>query len=71
MNKPWIKSYPQGVAAVINVAPFASLTHMLDDALQRHAARPAITSMGRSTSYAELNLLSRRFAAWLQSRGVR
>jgi long-chain acyl-CoA synthetase len=71
MNKPWIKSYPQGVAAEINVAPFASLTHMLDDALQRHAARPAITSMGRSTSYAELDLLSRRFAAWLQSRGVR
>ncbi|WP_298211068.1 AMP-binding protein [Acidovorax sp.] len=70
MSKPWNKSYPAHVATDIDVAPFASLTHMLDEALQRHAARPAITSLGRTTSYAELDLMSRRFAAWLQSQGV-
>ncbi|MEJ8858180.1 AMP-binding protein [Variovorax robiniae] len=70
MTQPWHKSYPEGVAHTVDVAPFPSLVHLLDDALQRHAARPAIMSMGRSTSFAELDLMSRRFAAWLQSQGV-
>jgi len=70
MTRPWLKSYPDGVAADIDVAPFPSLIHMVDDALKRHAARPAISSMGRTTSYAELDVMSQRFAAWLQGQGV-
>ena len=70
MSKPWLKHYPDGIAATIEIAPFASLVPLLDDALTRHAGRPALTSVGRSTSFGELDLMGRRFAAWLQSQGV-
>ena len=70
MNRPWLKQYPAEVAAEVDVAPCPSLVHLLDDALQRHAGRPLITSIGRASTGAELDLMGRRFAAWLQSRGV-
>jgi len=70
MSKPWLQQYPEGVPAEVDVAPFPSLVHLLDDAMKRHAARPLLTSIGRTTTGAELDLMSRRFAAWLQSRGL-
>ena len=69
MAKPWLKHYPSQIPAEIDVAPCASVVELLDEALARHAARPAITSLGRTTSFAELDLMGRRFAAWLQAQG--
>ena len=69
MSKPWLNHYPAEIAPIIDVAPFPSLVQLLDDALTRHAGRPALTSVGRSTTFGELDLMSRRFAAWLQSQG--
>ena len=69
-NKPWLSQYPAEIAAEINVAPFPSVVHLVEDAFTRHASRPALTSLGHSTTFAELDLLSLRFAAWLQAQGV-
>ena len=69
-TKPWIKQYPAGVQETIDVAPVASVVELLEEAMARHADRPAITSMGRTTSFTELDQNSQRFAAWLQSRGL-
>lgn len=68
-TRPWLASYPASVPATIDVAPFPHLVAMIDDALQRHAPRPLITSIGRSYTGVELDLMSRRFAAWLQAQG--
>jgi long-chain acyl-CoA synthetase len=70
MSHPWIAHYAPETPATIDVAPFPSLVHLLDDALARHAGRPALTSMGRTTTFAELDLMATRFASWLQSQGV-
>ena len=70
MSKLWLSSYPAGMPETVNVTPAASLTHLIDDALKSHAALPAITAMGKSTSFADLDVMSSRFGAWLQSRGV-
>ena len=69
-NKPWISQYPAGVQENVDVAPVASVVGLLEEALARHADRPAVTSMGRTTSFAELDALSQRFAGWLQSVGT-
>ena len=67
MQRPWLKSYPPSVPAQINPDRYRSLVDMIDQALVRHAARPAYTSMGRTLSFASLDRQSRIFAAWLQN----
>ena len=71
MDKFWLKSYQPGVPADIDPTQYRSLTHMLEDAFVRHAARPAFACMDKSISYAELDSMSRQMAAWLQSKGLK
>src|SRR5690606_32524913 len=71
MERIWLDHYPPGVPADIDTSPYQSLLTMLDESCRRFADRPAYTSLGVTISYAELDRLSRDFAAWLQSRGMR
>ena len=47
---------------------FASVVEMLEGAMRRHAERPAFRCFGRALSYADVDRLSRDFAAFLQRR---
>jgi len=71
MERIWLDSYPAGVPADIDTTPYQSLLTVLDDSCRRFAGRPAYTSLGTTITYAQLDRLSRDFAAWLQSRGLR
>ena len=44
---------------------FSSVNEVFAEACRRFADKPAFTCMGRTLSYAELERLSRDFAAWL------
>ncbi|MEZ5563599.1 MAG: AMP-binding protein [Gammaproteobacteria bacterium] len=66
-DRVWLKEYPPGVPADIELDPGDSLVGMLDRACARYARRPAFSNMGRTLDYAEFDALTRRFAAWLQS----
>jgi len=70
MDKFWLESYEAGVPAEIDWTQYRSLTHLLEEAFQKYAARPAYACMGKSMSFAELDKLSAQMAAWLQSRGL-
>lgn len=67
MDKIWLKSYMPGVPATIDVAEFTSLADLFDQSVGRFGQRPAFTNMGQTLSYAELERLSRQFAAYLQN----
>ncbi len=69
-SKPWLASYPAGVAAEIGPLKASSIGALLVDSCHRFAAKPAFTSMGKTISYAELEVLSAHFAAYLQSIGL-
>lgn len=71
MDKFWIKQYPPGTAAEIDTTQYASLKDLIESSCERFAARTAFVQMGQRMSYAELDGLSARFAAWLQRRGLR
>ena len=71
MERIWLDQYPPGVPADIDTSPYDSLLTILDESCQRFADRPAYTSLGTTITYAELDRLSRNFAAWLQSQGLR
>ncbi len=72
MEAIWLKSYPPGVPAEVDMFEFASLTDVLLRSCHRFAALPAYSNMETSISYAELDRSSRDFAAYLQkSLGLR
>ena len=66
LEKPWLKSYPPGVPAEIDVDKFASVREIFARSCERFGDSPAFSNMGRTISFAELERLSRDFAAWLQ-----
>jgi len=66
MDKIWLKSYPPGVPAEINVSEFGSLKEIAEQSFRKFANADAYVQMGRTMSYAELDHTSRQFAAWLQ-----
>jgi len=70
MDKFWLKSYEAGVPQDIDWTQYRSLTHLLEEAFQKYADRKAYACMGKSMTFAELDRLSARMAAWLQSRGL-
>ncbi|WNG24723.1 long-chain fatty acid--CoA ligase [Cystobacter fuscus] len=70
MEKLWLKHYPPGVPAEIDDKQYPSLTHLLEESFRKFAARPAFKCMGKSITYRELDVLSQRVGAWLQSRGL-
>ena len=57
-TRPWIKQYPAGVPAEIDVTEFSSLVDLFDKGVGRFAERTAYISMGKSLSYRELEVLS-------------
>jgi long-chain acyl-CoA synthetase len=71
MDKIWLKAYPPYVPATIDPAKLRSLKQLIEDTCARHAERAAYVFMGAMFSYAEIERLSRAFAAWLQGNGYR
>jgi long-chain acyl-CoA synthetase len=70
-EKVWLASYPPDVPAEIDPSEFPNVRAILERSVQRFGERPAFTCMGRTLSFRELDRLSRDFAAYLQSRGLR
>jgi long-chain acyl-CoA synthetase len=71
MDKFWLKSYEAGVPAEIDWTQYRSLTHLLEEAFHKYADRKAYACMGKSMTFAELDRMSARMAAWLQGRGLK
>ena len=71
MDRIWLKSYPRGVPAEIDVGAYASVREVFDRAVSQFASRPAYTCMGRSISFTELDAKSAAFGAFLQGRGLK
>lgn len=71
IDKFWLKSYPAGVPAEIDPTQYTSLVQLLEESFKKFADRQAYVCMGKSMSYAQLDEMSQRVAAWLQSRGLK
>ena len=71
MEKIWIKTYPPGVPADISIDHVPSLVALFEEACRKYADKVAYVSMGHEMSYGELDRLTRDFAGWLQSLGLK
>src|ERR1039458_1965348 len=65
-EKSWLKEYPAGVPAEIDVNQFSSIPDLFKKILTKSADKPAYHNLGHTITYAELERLSRDFAAFLQ-----
>ena len=69
-ERPWLASYPEGVPADIDAAPYGSLVQLLEESFQKYAPRHAYVFLGKQVTYGEVDSLSRAFAAYLQGLGL-
>lgn len=70
MERIWHKSYPYGVPAEIETGSDTTLVTIIQESFRRFPDKTAYISMGKSITYAELEVLTRRFAAWLHANGL-
>jgi long-chain acyl-CoA synthetase len=66
MEKIWLREYPEGVPAEIDVDEYPSLREFLEQSFAKYRSLPAFTNMGHSISFGELDQMSRYLGAWLQ-----
>jgi long-chain acyl-CoA synthetase len=71
VDRIWLKQYPKGVPAEIDLAEYASLRDLFDKSVALYSARPAYTCMGKSITFAELDALASAFGGWLQAQGCK
>ena len=64
-QRHWLASYGS-IPHDINADAYCSVVDLVDQAMKRHAHRPAMRCAGQTLSYADLDRLSRDFAAYLQ-----
>ncbi len=67
MDKPWLKSYPEGVPAEIDLNTYKSIADLFEQGVAKYRDKVAYVSMGVELTYGDVDRLSRDFAAWLQS----
>ena len=68
MEKIWLKSYPPGVPAEIDATRIRSLNAVIEQSLAKYADRDGVRADGTvHHATAELDSLTRDFAAWLQN----
>jgi len=70
MENIWLKHYPAGVPAEVDVAGYPSLVALLQESFTNYSTRSAYRYMGQSLRYGQVDALSQAFGAWLQSLGL-
>jgi len=70
VSKPWLKSYPDGVPAEIDLSSYHSIVDIFEDSCNRFRDRTAFMNFGTRMTYGELDQHTKAFAAWLQRQGL-
>lgn len=70
MERIWLKQYPAGVPADIDVTQYSSLVELLEESFAKFADRKAFICMDKSISYRDLDDMSAALGAYLQSKGL-
>ena len=70
MERFWLKHYPSGVPADVDVDQYASLVQLMDAGFAKFASRNAYSFMDRFFTFADVDRHSAAFGAWLQGLGL-
>ncbi|HVK52854.1 MAG TPA: long-chain fatty acid--CoA ligase [Pseudoxanthomonas sp.] len=64
-DRPWFKSYPQGVPHEIDLEEYRSVVSVLESAINLYRDRVAFSNFGKSLTYGDVDKLSQQFASYL------
>lgn len=67
MDRIWLKNYPAGIPAEVDIDEFSSLPDIVAKTCARFGSLPAFSNMGATLTYGELDAAVRDFAAYLQN----
>ena len=67
MDKHWQKHYPAGMPHEINPDEYSSLVDLFESTCQRFSSKPAFSCMGKTISFTELEVLTRKLASYFQN----
>ena len=70
MDKRWFEQYQEKVPHEIDSSNYSSLVSLFKESCHAHAKRAAYSNLGSEITYAQLNQLTRDFAAYLQQLGL-
>jgi long-chain acyl-CoA synthetase len=70
MERIWLKQYPAGVPADIDVTQYSSLVELLEESFAKFRERKAFICMDKSITYRDLDEMSAALAAYLQGKGL-
>jgi long-chain acyl-CoA synthetase len=70
MERVWLKQYPAGVPADIDVTQYTSLVELLEESFAKFSDRKAFICMDKSITYRDLDQMSLALAAYLQGKGL-
>src|SRR5438128_1130242 len=70
MNRFWLKQYPVGVPADVDVHQYSSLIELFEESFATFVDRKAAICMDKAITYGELDGMSAAIGAYLQSRGL-
>src|SRR6266404_5588129 len=70
MERIWLKQYPAGVPADIDVTQYSSLVELLEESFAKFSDRKSFICMDKSITYRDLDEMSQALGAYLQSKGL-
>ena len=71
MEKIWLKNYDPRVPADIDPDRYSSIVDIFEQSIEKYSSNVSYINMGKSITFAELDGLSRDFAAYLQNAGLK
>lgn len=67
MEKIWLKHYPKGIPAEINMQEYSHIMQVFDEACQKYPQQMAFTNMNVGFTFSELHQKVQDFASFLQN----
>ncbi|MBE9564521.1 MAG: AMP-binding protein [Proteobacteria bacterium] len=67
MQKPWLKSYPDGVKEDIDLSEFSSVANIFDTSVAKFGDLPAYTNFGTTLSYHDVDIYTSQLGAYLKN----
>ncbi|MDQ3015585.1 MAG: AMP-binding protein [Bacteroidota bacterium] len=69
--RPWLKNYPKGLPANIDLDKYPNLNAFISEAMEKFKSKPAFYCMGKTMTYGEMDRWSKQLAAYFHSRGLK
>ncbi len=66
MEKVWLKSYPPGIPAEVDLNAYQSVTEVFEQAIAQFSNKPCFSNLGTTLTYSDMDRYTDQLASYLQ-----